>query len=100
MKISLCRLAATTGLCAVICIAKAQGIGSAGMSPPLNQIEAIESHLQHSRTQSKREVDELASKNPKPHEIAKPASNSPVTKKKKPDAEGEKPKSSNAPAVK
>jgi len=87
MKISLCRLAATTGLCTVICIAKAQGIGSAGMSPPLNQIEAIESHLQHSRTQSKREV-------------AKPASNSPVTKKKKPDAEGKKPKSSIAPAVK
>ncbi|MFA7278973.1 MAG: hypothetical protein WC100_02655 [Sterolibacterium sp.] len=100
MSISLFKFVASAGLGAAISIAKAQGIGAGGMSPPLNQIEAIESHLQQSRTQSKREVDEIANKKPKPYEFAKPAGNSPVVKPNKPDTEGEKAKSSMAPALK
>jgi hypothetical protein len=100
MNISLFKLVASAGLCAVLSIAKAQGMGSGGMSSPINQIEAIESHLQQSRTQSKREADEIASKKPKPYEFAKPAGDLPVAKPKKPDVESGNPKSSIAPALK
>jgi len=100
MKTSLLRLTVAVGLCALGCIARAQGIGAAGVSPPINQIEAIESHLRQSRIQSKRELDEIANKKPKPYEYAKPAGNKPVPKQKKPETENEKPKSSTASVLK
>lgn len=73
--------------------ASGQGMGGGGMSPPINQIEAIEGHLQQSRTQASREVDEIAKKKPKAYEFAKPASNSPTTNQK-PDSETGKAKAS------
>lgn len=86
------RLMLLAGFSSIVSTANGQGMGGSGMSAPINQVEAIESHLQQSRTQSSREVDEIAKKKPKTYEFAKPAANSQPLKHKKPDGESEKSK--------
>ena len=86
------RLLLLAGCCSIISTANGQGMGGSGMSAPVNQVEAIESHLQQSRTQSTREIDEIAKKKPKTYEFAKPAANSQPLKQKRPDGESEKSK--------
>ena len=86
------RLLLLTGFSSIISTVNGQGMGGSGMNAPINQVEAIESHLQQSRTQSSREIDESAKKKPKAYEFAKPAANSQPLKPKKPDGESEKSK--------
>jgi len=81
------------GIISLVTAAHGQGMGGSGMNAPINQIEAIEGHLQQSRTQSSREVDEIARKKPKTYEFAKPAGNSQALKQKKSEGESEKTKS-------
>lgn len=86
------RLLLLAGFFSIISTANGQGMGGSGMNAPINQVEAIESHLQQSRTQSSREIDEIAKKKPKTYEFAKPAANSPPLKQKKLDGESEQSK--------
>lgn len=86
------RLILFAGFSSVISTTSGQGMGGSGMNAPINQVEAIESHLQQSRTQSSREIDEIAKKKPKTYEFAKPAANSQPLKQKRADGESEKSK--------
>lgn len=86
------RVILLAGLITLVTAAHGQGMAGSGMNAPINQIEAIEGHLHQSRTQSSREVDEIAKKKPKTYEFARPASNSQALKQKKSEGESEMPK--------
>ena len=59
------------------------GQGMNGMNASINQVEAIESHLQQSRTLSNREAEESARKKPKIYGYTTPVTNAqPPTSKK------------------
>ena len=82
-----------------IFIPLASGQGSiGGINAQLNQMEAIESHLQQSRTQASRETEDVAKKNAAVHESGKPAISTQAVKR--PAGNREKIKSPAAGSIK
>ena len=79
-----------TGLFLLVPAAYAQSIS--GMNAPINQVEAIEGHLQQSRAQASREAEEKARKKPRTYELPQPPANTQARKQSRTDGENGKPK--------
>lgn len=73
----------------LIPLAKSQG-SMGGMNAQINQVEAVESHLQQSRTQSSREAEDVAKKKPKAYDSGKSITSAQGAKSKKVDGDSEK----------
>ncbi|MDD5176419.1 MAG: hypothetical protein PHQ05_08375 [Sterolibacterium sp.] len=65
--------ACLAGLISLMPAAHSQSMS--GMVAPINQVEAIEGHLQQLRTQSNRETEENLKKNSRTFELPKPITN-------------------------